>query len=221
MATALPPRPEDRTTTADGRLRGGCGGTADHRPSRPRQPPTAALYEHAIRGAEGVIAADGPLVVRTGHAHRSLAQGQVHRRRAVEPATRSGGARSTSRSARRTTTACGRGSSTYVADRDLFARTCYIGAHPDAPALACASTPRRPGPASSRATCSAARPRRTSRRLRAELHDHRRAHRSRPTPRPRAPAPGRRSCVHLERMEIIIVGHRVRRRDQEVARSRS
>ena len=30
--------------------------------------------------------------------------------------------------------------------------------------------------------------------------------RSRPTRRPRAPAPRRRSCVHLQRMEVIIVG---------------
>ena len=28
--------------------------------------PVAELYEHAVRAGEGVIAADGPLVVRTG-----------------------------------------------------------------------------------------------------------------------------------------------------------
>ena len=47
--------------------------------------PTAELYEDAIRHGEGLVAADGPLVVRTGQAHRPLARGQVHRRRAVEP----------------------------------------------------------------------------------------------------------------------------------------
>ena len=69
---------------------------------------TAELYEDAIRDGEGLIAADGPLVVRTGNAHRALAAGQVHRRRAVEPRTRSGGARSTTRSPRSTTTGFGR-----------------------------------------------------------------------------------------------------------------
>ena len=44
---------------------------------------TAELYELALRDGEGLLAANGPLVVRTGRAHRPLAEGQVHRRRAV------------------------------------------------------------------------------------------------------------------------------------------
>ena len=43
------------------------------------------LYEAAIQRDEGVIAAGGPFVVRTGHAHRPLAEGQVRRRRAGQP----------------------------------------------------------------------------------------------------------------------------------------
>ena len=46
------------------------------------------------------------------------------------------GRRSTSRSARRTTTASAPGSwSTTSSDRDLYAQDCYIGAHPQPPAL--------------------------------------------------------------------------------------
>ena len=44
------------------------------RPSRPVHInlPAAALYEHAIRREEGVLAAEGPLVCRTGsHTGRS------------------------------------------------------------------------------------------------------------------------------------------------------
>src|SRR6185503_6923141 len=90
---------------------------------------TAELYEDAIRHGEGLIAADGPLVVRTGkHTGRSPEDkfivdepsshdkiwwgtvnrpiSEVHydalRARLVD----------------------------YLADRDLYAQDCFIGAHP-------------------------------------------------------------------------------------------
>ena len=91
---------------------------------------TAELYEDAIRAGEGLVAAEGPLVVRTGkHTGRSPA-GQVHRRRAVEPrqdlvgrgqpADQRGALRPAPRAPRRL----------LRATKDLYAQDCFIGADP-------------------------------------------------------------------------------------------
>ena len=118
---------------------------------------TAALYEAAVRDGEGLIAADGPLVVAHRHAHRPLAEGQVHRPRAVErgeglvgrrqPPDQRGALRPAPRAAH----GLPRGSAPVQpghvhrrASRPIAARS--------------ASTPRPPGRASSPATSSAGRP---------------------------------------------------------------
>ena len=66
MATTLPPRPDHPPTPGAGRARPEIGRRLLANLS------TAELVEDAIRAGEGVIAADGPLVVRTGkHTGRS------------------------------------------------------------------------------------------------------------------------------------------------------
>ena len=91
--------------------------------------PTAELYEDAVRAGEGLIAADGPLVVRTGrHTGRSpqdkfivkepgsaatIWWGEVNRPIALEHYDRLR-ARLMS----------------YLADRPVYAQDCFIGAHP-------------------------------------------------------------------------------------------
>ena len=91
--------------------------------------PTAELYEDAVRHGEGLIAADGPLVVRTGrHTGRSpedkfivdepgsrdhIWWGAVNR-----PISEANYDRLRARLV------------AYCADRDLYAQDCYIGAHP-------------------------------------------------------------------------------------------
>ena len=91
--------------------------------------PVAELYEHAIRAAEGTIAAEGPLVVRTGlHTGRSPRDkfvvrepwsqdkvwwGEVNHEISEEHYDRL--------RARLVD---------YVADRQLYAQDMYIGAHP-------------------------------------------------------------------------------------------
>ena len=90
---------------------------------------TAELYERAIRDAEGTLAADGPLVVLTGDAHRPLAAGQVHRPRAVEPGQGLVG-RGQPRDQRGALRRCSaRASWRYLKDRSLYAQDMYIGAH--------------------------------------------------------------------------------------------
>ena len=90
----------------------------------------AALYEVAIRDAEGLIAADGPLVVRTGkHTGRSPKDKFVVREASSEdkiwwgevnqPITEEHYDRLRARLV------------DYVAERDLYAQDCFIGAHPD------------------------------------------------------------------------------------------
>jgi phosphoenolpyruvate carboxykinase (ATP) len=90
---------------------------------------TAELYEDAIRAGEGIVAAEGPLVVRTGlHTGRSpqdkflvrepssaskIWWGEVNRPISPEHYDRL--------RARLVE---------YVASRDLYAQDCYIGAHP-------------------------------------------------------------------------------------------
>jgi len=90
---------------------------------------TAELYEDAIRAGEGIVAAEGPLVVRTGrHTGRSpqdkflvrggsseskIWWGEVNR-----PISQENYDRLRARLVE------------YVASRDLYAQDCYIGAHP-------------------------------------------------------------------------------------------
>ncbi|HUQ79017.1 MAG TPA: phosphoenolpyruvate carboxykinase (ATP) [Patescibacteria group bacterium] len=90
---------------------------------------TAELYEHAIRTGEGVVAADGPLVVRTGaHTGRSpqdkfivkepgsaakIWWGEVNRPITLE---HYGGLRARLMA--------------YLADRPVYVQDCFIGAHP-------------------------------------------------------------------------------------------
>jgi phosphoenolpyruvate carboxykinase (ATP) len=91
---------------------------------------TAELYEDAVRAGEGLIAAEGPLVVRTGkHTGRSpqdkfivrepgsarkIWWGEVNRPIALEHYDR---LRSRLMA--------------YLADRPVYAQDCFIGAHPD------------------------------------------------------------------------------------------
>ena len=91
---------------------------------------TAELYEDAVRAGEGLIAAEGPLVVRTGkHTGRSpqdkfivrepgsagkIWWGEVNRPIALEHYDR----------LRARLMA-------YLADRPVYAQDCFIGAHPD------------------------------------------------------------------------------------------
>ena len=91
--------------------------------------PIAELYEDAVRHGEGLIAADGPLVVRTGrHTGRSpedkfivdepasrdhIWWGKVNR-----PISEADYDRLRARLV------------TYCADRDLYSQDCFIGAHP-------------------------------------------------------------------------------------------
>ena len=91
--------------------------------------PTAELYEDAVRAGEGLIAAEGPLVVRTGkHTGRSpqdkfivkepgsaakIWWGEVNRPIALEHYDR----------LRARLMA-------YLADRPVYAQDCFIGAHP-------------------------------------------------------------------------------------------
>jgi phosphoenolpyruvate carboxykinase (ATP) len=91
---------------------------------------TAALYEVAIRETEGLIAADGPLVVRTGkHTGRSpkdkfvvreaSSQDKVWWGEVNQPISEEHYDRLRARLVE------------YVAERSLFAQDCFIGAHPD------------------------------------------------------------------------------------------
>ncbi len=123
MATSLPPRPDDPSTL--------------HAPARPvmgrrirANLSTAELVEDAIRSGEGLIAAEGPLVVRTGkHTGRSPEDKFI----VDEPTSRDkiwwgkvnhpiSEAHYDALRARLVT---------YCADRDLYAQDCLIGADPD------------------------------------------------------------------------------------------
>ena len=94
----------------------------------------------------------------------------------------------------------------HVAERDLFVQDCFDRRRTRITGAACASTPRPPGRASSRATSSAARRAEELAAFEPELHDHRRAHRSRPTPRRDGTRTETAILVHLARMEVLIVG---------------
>jgi phosphoenolpyruvate carboxykinase (ATP) len=130
MATAMPPRPEDRTTTApDGMEQAASVAPPIIGRRVLANLPTAALVEHAVRAGEGVIAADGPLVVRTGkHTGRSpedkfvvdeptsrdkIWWGSVNR-----PISEAHYDRLRARLM------------DYCADRDLYSQDCLIGADP-------------------------------------------------------------------------------------------
>ena len=91
---------------------------------------TADLYEVAIRAGEGLIAADGPLVVRTGkHTGRSpkdkfvvrepSSQDKIWWGEVNQPISEEHYDRLRARLV------------DYLAERDLYAQDCFIGAHPD------------------------------------------------------------------------------------------
>ncbi len=165
--------------------------------------PVAELYEDAIRRGEGMVAAEGPLVVRTGqHTGRSPQDKFI----VEEPTTRDhiwwGPVNRPISEAHydrlRTRLVA------YLADRDLYVQHASIGARSCPPPLAPRLSPRRPGRASSRGTSSARRSPSTRPATRTSRSSaSRRSRRTRP---PRGPAPRPRSSLHLQRMEIIIVG---------------
>jgi phosphoenolpyruvate carboxykinase (ATP) len=91
---------------------------------------TAALYEVAVRNTEGLIGADGPLVVRTGkHTGRSpqdkfvvreaSSQDKIWWGEVNQPISEEHYDRLRARLV------------DYLTERDLFAQDCFIGAHPD------------------------------------------------------------------------------------------
>jgi phosphoenolpyruvate carboxykinase (ATP) len=91
---------------------------------------TAELYEHAVRAGEGMIAAEGPLVVRTGrHTGRSPQDKFIVRERSSDakiwwgevnrPMSEPNYERLRARLLE------------YIADRDLYAQDCFIGAVPE------------------------------------------------------------------------------------------
>lgn len=91
---------------------------------------TAELYEYAIRAGEGVIAAEGPLVVRTGkHTGRSPKDKFVVREASTEAKVWWGEINQPIEEARYDGLRARL--LDYLADRDLFAQDCFIGAHPD------------------------------------------------------------------------------------------
>ncbi len=123
MATSLPPRPDDPSTLGTTRIRPLLGRRVRANLS------TAELVEDAIRAGEGLIAAEGPLVVRTGkHTGRSpedkfivdeptsrdkIWWGPVNR-----PISEAHYDRLRARLV------------AYCADKDLYAQDCLIGADP-------------------------------------------------------------------------------------------
>jgi phosphoenolpyruvate carboxykinase (ATP) len=91
---------------------------------------TAELYEHAVRAGEGMIAAEGPLVVRTGkHTGRSAQDKFIVRERSSDPKIWWGEVNrpiSEANYERLRARLLG-----YLADRDLYAQDCFIGAAPE------------------------------------------------------------------------------------------
>ena len=174
---------------------------------------TAELYEDAIRAGEGLVAAEGPLVVRTGrHTGRSPEDKFIVREASSQDKIWWGTVnRPISRGALRAPPASAPGIRGEAPD--LRPGPVHRGrARPIA--ARCGSTPRRPGPASSPGTCSVDPIAADLAGLPAQLHDHQRAlvqgrpgHRGHPD-RDRDPAPPQADGGHHRR-------HRVRRRDQE------
>ena len=207
MATTHPARPDHPPTPTAGRVRPPLGRRLRVNRS------SAELVEDAIRAGEGLIAAEGPLVVRTGkHTGRSpqdkfivdepttrdkIWWGEVNR-----PITEANYDRLRARLV------------AYCAEKDLYAQDLHIGADPDSPAPAARLHRDRVGqPVRSQPLPPPGR--RGPRRFRAELHDHlrpvvqgRSRHRGDPH-RDRDPGPPRADGDPDRR-------HRVRGRDQEV-----
>ena len=192
--------------------------TAPTTPSRPRafRPRQSARPPSCTRTPSAMARASSPPTARsssgrasTPAARRRTSSSSTSRR----ATTRSGGAPSIGPSREANYDRLRARLVAYAAPkRPVQPRTASSG--PPRPiAGRCASTPRRPGRASSRATCSAGR-RPTSSAIRAELHDHLRpvvpggpGDRGHPH-RDRHPGPPRADGDHHRR-------HRVRRRDQE------
>ena len=91
----------------------------------------AALYEHAIRRQEGLLAQEGPLVCRTGaHTGRSPNDKFVVKEPSSEAARGLGQGQQADRR-RRTSTRCAATSSRTSRARSCSSRTCYAGADPE------------------------------------------------------------------------------------------
>ena len=91
--------------------------------------PAAPLYEHAIRRQEGIIAADGPLVCRTGaHTGRSPNDKFVVREASSEPHIWWGKVNKPIEAAQ--FAALRRDMLAHLADRELFVQDLYAGADP-------------------------------------------------------------------------------------------
>jgi phosphoenolpyruvate carboxykinase (ATP) len=91
--------------------------------------PTAELYEDAIRAGEGIVAAAGPLVVRTGkHTGRSPQDKFVVREPGTDAKVWWGDVNHPIAEDRYD--AIRARLLAYLADRDVYAQDCYIGAHP-------------------------------------------------------------------------------------------
>ena len=175
----------------------------------------AALYEEAVRRQEGVIAADGPLVVPHRPAHRPLAERQVRRPRAVERGARSrwgkvnrpidaGAVRRAAPGPARARWRA-RSSSSSTASRAPIRR------------IACrsASSTSSPGTTCSAATCSST-IRRRPRRAAPAVHGHRLAELQGRSGAARHAAPRSMIALNFAKKLVLIGGTQLRRRDQEV-----
>jgi len=90
---------------------------------------TAELYEDAVRAGEGIIAAAGPLVVRTGrHTGRSPQDKFVVREPGTEAKVWWGAVNNPIEEDRYD--ALRARILAYLSERDVYAQDCYIGAHP-------------------------------------------------------------------------------------------
>ena len=167
MTAVTSPRPHPPSTAAT-------RGSARARRQDLANLSTAELYERAMRDGEGMIAAEGPLVVRTGtHTGRSPKDKFIVREPSSEANVWWGDVNHPiSRGALRPPPRAPHGATSPSAG--CTPRTCS-SARTRATGARSASTPRRPGRASSPATCSAGRPREELASFAPELHDHRRA----------------------------------------------
>jgi phosphoenolpyruvate carboxykinase (ATP) len=123
MATSLPPRPDDPSTLDAARIQPLLGRRIRDNLS------TAELVEDAVRAGEGLIAAEGPLVVRTGkHTGRSpedkfiVDEPSSHDKIWWGPVNRPISEADYDRLRARLVA--------YCADKDLYVQDCLIGADP-------------------------------------------------------------------------------------------